>query len=67
MQMYALYEITDNGLAFISKHSTSSEAMIESGAKCEVWTESPWEHFQTQSHETWVSSSFTIISEVNNV
>jgi len=63
MSNFALYEITDNGLSFISKHVTYSAAMMESGAYCEVWTDSPWEHFQTPTHETWVSNTFCIVKE----
>ena len=62
---FALYQITDNGLAFISKHVSYVAAMIESGAHCADWTDSPWEYFNTPVHETWVSETFCIISEVN--
>jgi len=66
--MYSLYEITDNGLSFISKHVSSTMAMIESSARPsdDDWTEEVWQYFQTPVHETWISEKFCIIKEVSN-
>ena len=59
---FALYQITDNGLAFISKHVSHVAAMIQSSVIAEC---GDWEYFKTPVHETWVSDTFCIISEVN--
>jgi len=57
---FALYQITDNGLAFISKHVSSTMAMIQSTIIAEC---GDWEYFKTPVHETWVSDAFCIMSE----
>ena len=62
MNNFALYEITDNGLAFISKHGSSVAAMIQSSIHTDS-ASGEWEKFKSGIQKTWVSDTFCIIEE----